>query len=129
MLYDSQGELINFMLINMDNTEINRAHSRIAEFESSFSMVCRFGKVGYCRFDLLTKEGYGVPQWYHNLGEKEDTPLREVLGVYNHVHPDDKSYLMECIRRVKLGEIDNFTADLQISTPQGNKAINGRVSM
>ena len=121
MLYDSQGELINFMLINMDNTEINRAHSRIAEFESSFSMVCRFGKVGYCRFDLLTKEGYGVPQWYHNLGEKEDTPLREVLGVYNHVHPDDKSYLMECIRRVKLGEIDNFTADLQISTPQGNK--------
>ncbi len=121
MLYDSRGELVNFMLINMDNTEINRAHSRIAEFESSFSMVCRFGKVGYCRFDLLTREGYGVPQWYHNLGEKEDTPLREVLGVYNHVHPDDKSYLMECIRRVKLGEIDNFTADLQIIAPQGNK--------
>ena len=121
MLYDAQGELVNFMLINMDNTEINRAHSRIAEFESSFSMVCRFGKVGYCRFDLLTRDGYGVPQWYQNLGEKEDTPLREVLGVYNHVHPDDKSYLLECIRRVKLGEIDNFTADLQISTDRGTK--------
>lgn len=33
MLYDAQGRLSNFFLINIDNTEINRAHSRIAEFE------------------------------------------------------------------------------------------------
>ena len=83
MLYDAQGRLSNFFLINIDNTEINRAHSRIAEFESSFSLVSRFGKVGYCRFDLVSKEGYGVPQWYYNLGEKEDTPLDQILGVYN----------------------------------------------
>ena len=78
MLYDAQGRLSNFFLINIDNTEINRAHSRIAEFESSFSLVSRFGKVGYCRFDLVSKEGYGVPQWYYNLGEKEDTPLDQI---------------------------------------------------
>lgn len=33
------------MLINIDNTEINRAHSRLAEFETSFSLVSRLGKM------------------------------------------------------------------------------------
>ncbi len=53
----------NFMLINIDNTEINRAHSRIAEFETRSRWSCRYGKVGYCRFDLLSKAGFGMPQW------------------------------------------------------------------
>ncbi|WP_418983855.1 ATP-binding protein [Alistipes sp.] len=114
MLYDLEGNRVNYLLTNIDNTEITRAHSRIAEFESSFSLVSRFGKVGYCRFDLLTKEGYGVPQWYHNLGESEDTPLTGVIGVYSHVDPDDRAAIMECIRRVKAGQIDNFGLDLRI---------------
>ena len=46
MLYDAQGRLSNFFLINIDNTEINRAHSRIAEFESSFSLVRSLRKKG-----------------------------------------------------------------------------------
>ena len=57
MLYDMYGELINFVVINIDNTEINEAYSRLAEFESSFSLVSRFGKVGYARFDLMTRDG------------------------------------------------------------------------
>lgn len=114
MLYDAQGRLSNFFLINIDNTEINRAHSRIAEFESSFSLVSRFGKVGYCRFDLVSKEGYGVPQWYYNLGEKEDTPLDQILGVYKHVNSSDRAEVLESIRQVKAGEIDSFSHDLRI---------------
>ena len=114
MLYDAQGRLSNFFLINIDNTEINRAHSRIAEFESSFSLVSRFGKVGYCRFDLVSKEGYGVPQWYYNLGEKEDTPLDQILGVYKHVNFSDRAEVLESIRQVKAGEIDSFSHDLRI---------------
>ena len=27
-----------------------------------------------------------MPQWYYNLGEKEDTPLDQILGVYKHVN-------------------------------------------
>lgn len=115
ILYDMQGNLVNYMLINIDNTEINRAHSRLAEFESSFSLVSRFGKVGYCRFDLISKEGYGLPQWYRNLGEREDTPLWEVIGVYSHVDPTDRARILECIGRVKRGESDSFGLDLRIN--------------
>ena len=73
MLYDMYGELVNFLVLNIDNTEINEAHHRLEEFESSFSLVSRFGKVGYARFDLVTRDGYAVPQWYRNLGEESDT--------------------------------------------------------
>lgn len=118
MLYDRHGAVENFMLINIDNTEINRAHTRLAEFESSFSLVSRFGKVGYCRFDLLTKQGYGVAQWYRNLGEREDTPLDQVIGVYSHVDPADRKAILDCIGRVKAGETDSFSLDLRINSEE-----------
>ena len=118
MLYDMYGELINFVVINIDNTEINEAYSRLAEFESSFSLVSRFGKVGYARFDLMTRDGYAVPQWFHNLGEESDTPMPQVIGVYNYVDPEDRDAIFREIRRVKAGESNGFTLDLRV-TPKG----------
>lgn len=115
MLYDMQGKLSNYLLINIDNTEITRAHSRLAEFESSFALVSRYGKVGYCRFDLISKEGYGVPQWYLNLGEKPDTPLNQVIGVYSHVAEDDRNRIFEAIRSVREDGTDSFSLDLCIN--------------
>lgn len=121
ILYDAQGEMSNFMLINIDNTEINRAHSRIAEFESSFSLVSRYGKVGYCRFDLLSKAGFGMPQWFLNLGEKPDTPLEEIIGIYRYVEPEDRDSIMASIKRVLAGETYDFSKDLRIHTSEGLK--------
>lgn len=117
--------LLSFLHIGSIDEAINKvltdvlkifrgSRTYIAEFESSFSLVSRFGKVGYCRFDLVSKEGYGVPQWYYNLGEKEDTPLDQILGVYKHVNSSDRAEVLESIRQVKAGEIDSFSHDLRI---------------
>ncbi|MEG1672074.1 MAG: ATP-binding protein [Alistipes sp.] len=114
MLYNTKGELINFMLINIDNTEINRAHTRIAEFEKSFLLVSRFGQVGYCRFDMNTMEGYAMPQWYINLGEQKDTPMSQVVGIYSHVDDVGRLQIMDALRRIKAGEIESQTLDLRI---------------
>ena len=121
MLYDTQGRLANFMLINIDNTEINRAHSRLAEFETSFSLVSRLGKMGYCRFDLLTKEGDGAPQWFLNLGEKPETPLKKIIGIYPHVDPADRDAIIREITRVKANESDSFNLDLHILNDDGTE--------
>lgn len=114
ILRDSKGELINYLFINIDNTEISQAYSRIAEFESSFSIVSKYGKIGYCKFDLLTREGSGVPQWYINLGEEPNTPLNQIIGIYNYVNEADKQKLFEHIRKIKSGEINGFAEDLRI---------------
>lgn len=113
-LYDNNGNVINYLFINIDNTEISQAYSRIAEFEHSFSIISEYGKIGYCKFDLLTREGGGVAQWYHNLGEEAGTPLNQIIGVYNHVNEEDKQRLFGHIRRVKAGEINGFTEDLRV---------------
>ena len=120
-LYDSQGNLINYLLINIDNTEITQVYSQLAEFESSFSMVSKFGKIGYCRFDIWTRTGYGIPQWYYNLGEEATTPLSEIIDVYKHVHPEDRDYILKSIQQMKAGVIESFFKDLRITTAEGNK--------
>ena len=112
MLYGMSGELVNFLVLNIDNTEINEAHNRLEEFESSFSLVSRFGKVGYARFDLVT-------QWYHNLGEESDTPMTQVIGIYNHVNPEDREAVFREIGRVKANESNGFTLDLRVGLRDG----------
>ena len=119
MLYGMSGELVNFLVLNIDNTEINEAHNRLEEFESSFSLVSRFGKVGYARFDLVTRDGYAVPQWYHNLGEESDTPMTQVIGIYNHVNPEDREAVFREIGRVKANESNGFTLDLRVGLRDG----------
>lgn len=119
MLYDMYGELVNFLVLNIDNTEINEAHHRLEEFESSFSLVSRFGKVGYARFDLVTRDGYAVPQWYRNLGEESNTPMTQVIGVYNHVNPEDREAIFREIGRVKANESNGFTLDLRVGLRDG----------
>ena len=119
MMYDMQGQLANIMLTNIDNTEINRAHTRLAEFESSFALVSRFGKVGFCRFDLISKQGTAVPQWYVNLGEKPDTPLDRILGIYPHADPGDRDHIVGLIEHVRSGESDCFSYDLHIVGDDG----------
>ena len=78
-------------------------------------------KIGYCRFDIWTRTGYGIPQWYYNLGEEATTPLSEIIGVYKHVHPEDRDYILKSIQQVKAGVIESFFKDLRITTAEGNK--------
>ena len=118
-LYDSNDNLINYLFINIDNTEINQAYSRILEFENSFSVISKYGKIGYCKFDLLTRDGAGVAQWYYNLGEEANTPLNQIIGVYSHVNDEDREKLFGHIRRVKAGEINGFNEDLRVLHKDG----------
>lgn len=121
MLYDNKGELINYVLINIDNTEKMIAYNRIEEFEKFFEVVSEFGRVGYGKFDLMKFEGYASNQWYENLGEKVGTPLTEIVGHYEHVHPDDRVAMVSFYDKVKKGEADNIRKELRIKTSEGWK--------
>ncbi len=121
MLYDAHGSLINYLFINLDNTDKAVAYSRIEEFEHFFSLVSRFAKVGYAKFDLLSRDGYAINQWYQNLGEKEGTPLSKIIGVYNHVHPEDRKVMLNFFERVKQGKVNSLRKELRIKNGDGWK--------
>lgn len=123
MLYDSKGELLNYILINLDNTEKLIARTRIEEFENIFSLVGDYAKVGYAKFDLISCEGTATNQWYENLGEKEGTPLTEIIGVYAHVHQQDRQVMLRFFEKVKQGKAHHIRKELRILTAEGTQWI------
>lgn len=121
MLYDSKGELINYVLINLDNTEKTVAYNRIEEFEKFFELVSEFGKVGYAKFYLKKSGGYASNQWYQNLGEKVGRPLDEIVAHYEHIHPDDREAMILFFDKVKMGQADSIRKELRVVTTEGWK--------
>ncbi len=118
-LYDTEGNLTNFLLINIDNTETTNAFSRIQEFEGLFSLVGRFARVGYAHFDLETQTGFATGSWYENLGEPQDKPLVEIVGHYGQLHPEDRTAVLEFFRALRQGDADHFNRTVRVRRPDG----------
>ena len=119
-LYDSQNNFINYLFINIDNTETTNAYSRIQEFESFFTLVGEYAKVGYAHFDALTRDGYALSSWYRNVGEQEGTPLTDVIGVHAHFHPEDREIMLAFLEKVKSGEESMLRHDMRIMREDGH---------
>ncbi len=86
-LYDPDGSLANYLVINIDDTLLNRSRNKIAEFEDMLQHISEFARVGYASYNLCNKQGYAQGVWPENYGETADTPLHEIIGHYRHLHP------------------------------------------
>lgn len=103
-LYDNHGNLTGYILINMDNTERIDALKRISDFENLFLLISDYAKVGYAKLNLLNRQGYAIKQWFKNMGEDENTPLSDVVGVYSKMHPDDRSRMLAFLKKQRKGK-------------------------
>lgn len=118
-LYDPKDNLTNYLLINIDTTETTYAYSKIREFENLFTLIGDYAKVGYAIFDALSRNGYALSSWYNNIGEQDETPLPEVIGVYRNVHPDDRAVLKEFMGNVKQGKATCLRREVRIQRRPG----------
>ena len=123
ILYDQRGEPSSYLLINLDNTEKMIAYNRISEFENVFTLVSVYAKVGYALYDLYTFEGYAIKQWYENMGEKDGTPLSQIIGIYSYIHPNDAGYLNSFFEEVKQGKAHHFRREVRVKSGDGWKWI------
>lgn len=118
-LYDALGNLINILLINIDNTETTNAYSKIQDFEEFFTLLGNYAKVGYAHFNALKCDGYAVNSWYRNVGEKEGTPLNEIIKVHSHFHPDDRRMMLRFFDQVLIREASHLRRDVRILCEDG----------
>lgn len=118
-LYDALGNLINILLINFDNTETTNAYSKIQDFEEFFTLIGNYAKVGYAHFNALKCDGYAVNSWYRNVGEKEGTPLNEIIKVHSHFHPDDRRMMLRFFDQVLIREASHLRRDVRILREDG----------
>lgn len=123
LLYDQRGEPSSYLLINLDNTEKMIAYNRISEFENVFTLVSVYAKVGYALYDLYTFEGYAIKQWYENMGEKDGTPLSQIIGIYSYIHPNDAGYINSFFEEVKQGKAHHFRREVRVKSGDGWKWI------
>ena len=118
-LYDALGNLINILLINIDNTETTNAYSKIQDFEEFFTLIGNYAKVGYAHFNASKCDGYAVNSWYRNVGEKEGTPLNEIIKVHSHFHPDDRRMMLRFFDQVLIREASHLRRDVRILREDG----------
>lgn len=120
MLYDAEDNLSNYLLVNIDNTERNNTLSKVHDFENFFSIISDYSKVGYAKINLLDHTGFAVRQWYRNLGESHDTPLADIIGIFSHMHPDDRKSVLDFYEKAKAGTERFFDGDLRIRPADGS---------
>ena len=118
-LYDSQNRFINYLFINIDTTETTNAYTKIQEFENLFLLIGDYAKVGFAHFNVLTRDGYAQDTWYRNLGEKEGTPMPQVIGVYAHVVPEDQAVLKNFVGEVKTGKATSLRKEVRVCRENG----------
>lgn len=123
ILYDQRGEPSSYLLINLDNTEKMIAYNRISEFENVFTLVSVYAKVDYALYDLYTFEGYAIKQWYENMGEKDGTPLSQIIGIYSYIHPNDVGCINSFFEEVKQGKAHHFRREVRVKSGDGWKWI------
>ena len=116
-LYDSKGNFTGYAFINIDNTERMDALNRICDFENFFLLISDYAKVGYAKSNLLDRKGYAIKQWYKNMGEDENTPLSDIIGIYSKMHPDDRKRILDFLYKARLGEVRDFKGEIRILHP------------
>ena len=119
LLYDSQNQFSNYLFINIDTTETTSAYTKIQEFEHLFFLIGDYAKVGFAHFNVMTRDGYAQDTWYRNLGEKENTPMPQVIGVYSHVHPEDCAVLKQFVGQVKEGKATSLSKEVRVNRGNG----------
>ena len=122
LLYDSQNQFSNYLFINIDTTETTSAYTKIQEFEHLFLLIGDYAKVGFAHFNIMTRDGYAQNTWYRNLGEKENTPMPQVIGVYSHVHPEDCAVLKQFVGQVKEGKATSLSKEVRINRGDGKNS-------
>lgn len=118
-LYNSKNELENYMLIIIDNTATSSAYSRIQDFENFFSVIADFAKVGYIKYNIYTKQGFALNQWMKNWGEAENTPLEDVVGIYQKAHPDDRHKIEKLYQELINGKIKGKKEEVRVENGRG----------
>ncbi|MEG2574296.1 MAG: histidine kinase dimerization/phospho-acceptor domain-containing protein, partial [Bacteroides sp.] len=108
LLYDSEGELMNYLIINIDNTETSIAHDKIHDFENFFSSIAGFAKVGYFKWNPFTNVGFGIGQWFKNMGEPENSKIGDIVGKYPRLHPEDQKIMIGFFDKAIKGELKSI---------------------
>ncbi len=90
-LFDDNQNIINYITILSDHTEILRAHYKLHEFDNMFRLISEFSEIGFFRANLLdpVTDIYATDQWFANLNISREY-MQTISGlVPDTINPED----------------------------------------
>lgn len=118
LLYDSKGNLLNYLFINIDKTETTNAFYKIQEFQEMFSVISDFAEVGFVCWNPLKDDGFAIDQWFKNYNAESRT-VSDILGVYPTLHPEDRETMIGVIQSLYSGKLSKYSSELRVMNPDG----------
>jgi signal transduction histidine kinase len=98
----------------IDQTDFQKIESKIGDFENFFSLISQFAKIGYGKFNILTRKGYANKQWMINLGENENTALNKVVEQYSKIKEDDRKKILDFYENAKNNIDWHFSEEIKV---------------
>src|SRR5574344_425574 len=112
-LFDEQ-DFIGYMLIVIEDTDKLMALSKARDFENLFLLISDYAKVGYAKINIMDFTGSAIPQWYKNMGENPGAKMRDIVGVYRNMHPDDRIRMLVFLNDARTGRRKSFSSEVRI---------------
>ena len=117
LIYNTPGDDDELVILLEDITDATHSREQLDDFENLFSLVSDFAHVGCVNYNLLTGEGYTKGPWVQNYGEREDTPVSQIIGTWQYVHPDDRDRMKQLLARLERGEITSCADEVRVIRP------------
>lgn len=117
LIYNTPGDDDELVILLEDITDATRSREQLDDFENLFSLVSDFAHVSCVNYNLLTGEGYTKGPWVQNYGEREDTPVSQIIGTWQYVHPDDRDRMKQLLARLERGEITSCADEVRVIRP------------
>lgn len=120
-ILDDSQHILYYLLLIINNTETTNAYLKIQEFEEYFSMIANLAKVGYFKWNLTTNEGFGISQWFINLGKPAMSQMTEDLhDIYGNLYAEDFKAVAEFYAAAAAGRAHHFERELRIIDADGH---------
>lgn len=119
ILYDSKGQLLNYLFINIDNTETSNAYYKIQEFQDMFSVIADFAEVGFVCWNPLKDDGFAIEQWFKNYNADSDK-VSDIIGVYPTLHPEDRKMMCDVVKDLCSGKLSKYSSELRVMNADGS---------
>lgn len=116
------GQIEKLILTWVNNTLIHNTLKQNKKIMNMFSFVSSASKIGFSSVNMMKDDSIVTPEYLINLGEEENTNIKNIINQYSHVHPEDRQELLLYTERVLQEKNSNFTfdKDIRVSDKSGD---------
>lgn len=111
-LRDGDGNIDQYVIIVVDNTESNRTYHRLRDIEYRFDYMAEMAQIGLCKWIPRLNSFTASEQWYSNVNTRG--PIADIKDAYVKTHPDDFAKLKQFFDDAVAGRAQGFRDVLRV---------------